>query len=426
MALALVMFLLVPAWKHRQKEDALGRYAAYRFDLSLTIDQLDHDPYWQELKNSNQAIETTPLSQLPTTAVHTDTFVPPSGGGNFGIHDNPASRSTVLGPPAVPGPQPPSGPTPPVSGPINSKPKALASPHTARSPKTARAGAAPAAPVISVAGVVYNIEIPELAAIRDALNNLNSSELLTDSRDNSAFYNISITRWSERRSDLIYRNAVLDRCEAEDIEEPTTRKTDVPVIFPKVLLGCLTLADIRELAAFEEPAISPDLIGGTVGKEIDVSPGALPRDLYAASIVAETLFIFVMLYFGAFVRETSASSGFPLSGTLFSAFSRSRVTLIAMFVAFLTPVASSVALALVARRSLLWIGSLLILGTVSTVFAELQKRSYFSPLNPFGWIRRAPNPGPNLSTGSDSTCASTSNPEVARQDQSDSLDFFGD
>ena len=152
--------------------------------------------------------------------------------------------------------------------------------------------------------------------------------------------------------------------------------------------GDPTLVDVRELARFEEPALSnPDPIGGSSGREIDLSPGALPREVYAASLVSDALLFFVIIYFGAFVREALISTGFPVPGTLFSAFYRSRLALVVMIVAFCAPVVSSVGLALVSRRWTLWGLSSLVLFADVFVLVELQSRSYFSPLNPRKWVQ---------------------------------------
>lgn len=44
-------------------------------------------------------------------------------------------------------------------------------------------------------------------------------------------------------------------------------------------------------------------LGERVGAQIDVAPGSLPHDLYAASVLAQLLLSFVMAYFYAFTRE---------------------------------------------------------------------------------------------------------------------------
>jgi hypothetical protein len=162
----------------------------------------------------------------------------------------------------------------------------------------------------------------------------------------------------------------------------------VPLVPLDSLLNCLTLGDVRELARFEEPTLSnPDPIGGSSGREIELSPGALPREVYAASLVSEALLFFVIIYFGAFVREALLATGFPVPGTLFSAFYRSRLTLVVMVIVFCAPVVSSLGLAFVSRRWMLWVLSSLILFADASVLIELQRRSYFRSLNPHKWRR---------------------------------------
>jgi hypothetical protein len=83
----------------------------------------------------------------------------------------------------------------------------------------------------------------------------------------------------------------------------------------ELLLDCLTLHDIRELADFELPTIPDTTKFGVRGeREVDVSPGSLPRDLYLASLFAQAFMIFVLVYFNAFAREAVSSANFPAGG----------------------------------------------------------------------------------------------------------------
>src|ERR1019366_8581698 len=77
--------------------------------------------------------------------------------------------------------------------------------------------------------------------------------------------------------------------------------------------------------------------------QIDVTLGSsLPHDLYVASILAQLLLFFMLVHFGAFVREAVSSPTFPAPGPLFSAFSRSRSGLLVFgFATLIPPLASA-------------------------------------------------------------------------------------
>jgi len=378
LAISIVLILLIPAWIHRPREAALGRYAAYRFDLTLRLDQLDHNPFWIKFSASNKTVESTPLSNLPNPVSYSETTSPDSSAEDSKQKhvEFSKTKSSEARPSALHGSGVPVAPT-------------LTSPS--RSSPPLKPGL-PAPPTIVSATITVPVEIPELKGLLATLNQLNDSDLLTDSRSYSSFYNFSIARWAQRRSELLYRNAALNRCHATRTEEPHKGQVDanfVPKVPPDVLLSCLTLSDVRELAGYEELTLSnPDPIGANAGREIDLSPGALPRDLYAASLVGEALSFFVMMYFAAFAREAMASKGFPTPGTLFGAFSRSRWTLLVMLLAFCAPVVSSFWLALVSRRWPLYAESVLVMLATISAFHELQQKSYFSTLNPRIWIQR--------------------------------------
>jgi hypothetical protein len=231
-----------------------------------------------------------------------------------------------------------------------------------------------------------------LADLVITLRLLNDSDLLTDSRNFSNFYAFSIGRWSQRRAELIYRNAGLQKCATQEIEKPykkPVRDNFVPEIASDALLYCLTLKDIRELAAYEQPIMeNPDQIGGAIGRPVDLSPGALPRRVDQASIAAETLLLFALIYFAAFASEATLSTMFPVPGTLFGAFSKSRSTTLALLLAICVPFSSSLALAIVARRWVLWAGCALILSASGLIFATFLNKFYFRALSPLNWKPR--------------------------------------
>src|ERR1035438_9764299 len=134
--------------------------------------------------------------------------------------------------------------------------------------------------------ITTEIEIPEIAGIVELLKKLNNPSLLTESREHSNFYDFSIVRWARRRSSLVYRNSFANGCATKEIEAPHVGKVTrqfVPAINTDVLLECLTLRDVRELANLEEPTMTnPTQIGTRIGSEIETTIGSLPRDIVLA------------------------------------------------------------------------------------------------------------------------------------------------
>ena len=155
----------------------------------------------------------------------------------------------------------------------------------------------------------------------------------------------------------------------------------VPAVGKDVSLNCLTVRDLQELAEFELPKIPDTTNYGTrTGKEVDISPGSLPRNLYMASIFSEGLLLFAIVYFSAFTHEATSSLSFPSPGTLFGAFSVSRWTLAMFSLALLTPIFASVTVAVTSRRLVLAAGSILVSSAVLSVLRVLSRRSYLRPL----------------------------------------------
>jgi uncharacterized membrane protein (DUF485 family) len=124
---------------------------------------------------------------------------------------------------------------------------------------------------------------------------------------------------------------------------------------------------------------------------IELSPGSLPReaiDPSIATLAAQILLFFVVMYFGAFSREAVASPTFPAPGTLFGAFSRSRWTLLVLLLALMTPLGTSLALAAATRKWLFAVPDLFISWAVLTVFVVLETKGYFHALNPRPFLPR--------------------------------------
>ncbi|MGO9615201.1 MAG: hypothetical protein ACLP6W_02235, partial [Bryobacteraceae bacterium] len=335
-----------------QKEIAFAHYLSYRLSLELSLGALNDDPTWKTFRDSNRDAESMPLAQLPSQGCVSNGISAVTGKAQ----EQPSvARRVGVGKGRAPG-----GPT------------ALA--------RKMRAPGAPSS--VSACAVTEMPEIPEIVGL---LKRLNDSQVLTESRGYSNFYSFSIARWATRLGSLVYRNSIANGCAKREIEAPHEgRVADlfVPAINTDVLLACLTLRDVTDLSQFERPAITdPDRIGGQVGREIEITPGSFPRDLASASIFAEALLFFVLVYFGAFAREAALSPRFPAPGTLFSAFSRSRLTLLVLLIALWSPFAASVAVATASRRLWLVFCSALILGAVISAHQVLQRKSYFGALN---------------------------------------------
>ncbi len=84
----------------------------------------------------------------------------------------------------------------------------------------------------------------------------------------------------------------------------------------------------------------------------------------------------------AFAGEAVSSAGFPVQGTLFSAFSGSRGTLLVFLLALWSPLFASVAVAVTARKWSLVPYSVLIGCAILFAHLRLQRKSYFRALNP--------------------------------------------
>jgi hypothetical protein len=88
------------------------------------------------------------------------------------------------------------------------------------------------------------------------------------------------------------------------------------------------------------------------------------------------------VHFGAFAGEAVSSEGFPVRGTLFSAFFRSRGPLFVFFLALWSPFCASIALALVSRKWSLVPYTVLIGCAVLFAYLTLQRKGFFNALNP--------------------------------------------
>jgi hypothetical protein len=335
--LSLALLSVIPYWWERQDNIALGRYVTSRLTLGTAIDLFDEDVYWQEYKSSNENAESKPISELAQARVEVGTAEAskPAPRPKAGKRQKITQRSTA----------PPSAPAPPTG---------------LRASVTAT--------------------IDEMRQIADSLSTLDDSDVLTRSRAVSVFYNVGIYRWVWKRNTLLNRNIYGHHCEpkATQTQESTHPETYVPAVGRDILLECLTLQDVRELADFELPRIPDTTRFGVRGeKEVDVSPGSFPRDLYLASLFVQVVVLFVIIYFNAFAREAVSSSSFPARGTLFGAFSRSRWTLAVFALILWVPFLASAAVATLSREWPLAICAALIGCVVVSTNLLLQRRKYW-------------------------------------------------
>lgn len=346
--ISVALFLLIPYWRQEPNFDALRTYVAYRLNLAAALDTLDDSAVWQRYKEGQEAAESMSIAQLAEVRV------------------NLASTGTSTAATAPP------------------RPDVKQTPHLVGKNEAQHAGVSgrrPAPPTNLSVTVHMEVGIDELPRIVDALSKLNDSDALTRTRRVSNFFDFSIIRWVNKRNTLLYRNVVNNHCTPKELEVPTKgNKPDhfVPALTQEALLNCLTLRDVRELGKLELPAMSnPMELGGHVGGVIDVTPGSLPRDPYLASLVAQGLLLFMLVYFGAFASDAVSSAGFPTPGTLFGAFGRSYWTRLVFVLALWSPFVACAAVAYYSHKWPLWGCAVLVGVTVLSVHLVLQRKSYF-------------------------------------------------
>ena len=345
--LTVTLSLLIPYWMERRNEVALANYISYRLNLANQIETLDENPLWKEYKASNKTAESMSIAELMKVSVESPKTVPE-------VKAQTKAKSTIKPSAQRSGP---TRPTPPL-------------------PPTGLSATSPAA------------KLDVLLPIGDSLNRLNDSELLSRSRQVSNFFEFSIIRWATKRANLMFENMAATNCFTKQYWEIWENKQKsehfIPALDKDALFNCLALRDVRELAQFELPTFSNPLqLQGNVLREVEVNPRSLiPRDLYIASVLVQLLLFFAIVHFGAFVREAVSSAGFPVQGTLFSAFSRSRGPLLVFLLAIWSPLAASVAVTAAARKWSLVPYSLLIGCAILFAHLGLQHKSYFKALSP--------------------------------------------
>jgi hypothetical protein len=354
--LVVLLFVLIPYWVERRYDLALARYIGTRQNLALYVTTLDMDPLWLKYKAAQPAAESTSIAQLLKAQVD--------------VSPAPAEAASTVPKTAAP-----------IGAPKQNR-KRLSGPKQPEPPTN-----------LSITVISPPRKLNWVPAIAGFLRDLNDSEMLTRSREVSHFYDVSVIKWLQMRNSLVYANAMAGPCytsgkELEVPHKPPTNPYYVPSLYEDDLLQCLTISDVRRLAQFELPTIVNPTEGvWPTSREIQISPGGLPRDPYLATLAANTLLLFVLIYFGSFVREAASSQDFPVQGTLFSAFAKSRLGLFALFLALWSPAIASIAVAVVARMWTLGFSSAAV--TLAVLFAgfPLVRNSYFGELSPSGLVR---------------------------------------
>jgi hypothetical protein len=335
----LALFSLIPYWLQTKADIVVARYASLRLNLAFAINWLDDSVYWQKYKTSHPTAESMSMAELLDARI----VISSNAEGT----NKPPSKDAV----------------------------------TADN-KTQQATLSAPSLIIST-----QVELPGVHESADFLGKLNDSELLMTSRKVSNYYNQSIYRWINKLYSLIERNRANETSTPVVLFDPTPAGAEQPenliqTVRKEALLKYLTLADVRELAKFELPEIPPDTtrFASGLGKETDITLGSLPRNLYMATLFAQALLLFVIVYFSAFAREAVSSAAFPVRGTLFSAFSRSYSTLAVFFLALWVPFAASVSVSVASHKWPIVIFTVLIFFAGLSVHIVLHRKSYFKRL----------------------------------------------
>ena len=325
--LSSALFTMVPYWQHRAEQVALVKYVALRLSLAGATETLDGSVNWQTYKSSNPSAESETIAHLLKVKVT---------GKPVGTTTTAPARAEASAPGV---PNPPTGVK------------------------------------VSIAS-----GIDEMPVIADLLVRLDDSNLLTKSRQVSIFYNYSIFRWAIKR-----RNLLVPRLGAtsggvlwEGVPDPNAPANFVPSYGSELLLNNLTVRDVRALASFELPLVSDTTSIGLSGeREIEITPGSLPRTLYLGTLCAEGFLLFLIIYFGAFTREAASGESFPVRGTLFGAFAGSTATRVVFAFALFVPALSSWTVLWLSRRWPFAVSAGLITLSVFAIFHVLQRKRYF-------------------------------------------------
>jgi hypothetical protein len=362
--LSVLCFLLIPYWGSRENEIALKKYVAYRWDLVTTAETIAETPTWRIYKVSHPGAESMSIEQLLEVKVEPSPI---------------EARAPKAEPRLLKERRNESHPQP-------TKEKVqepAAAPARPNPPKDVRVTMAPTDLRVSMLR-----PIDYMARIAELLSLLNDSDTLSRGRRVSRFFDVSIVRWASKRSNLMYGNAFSGLCipktELEILDQ--SKKSSygdayVSKLDDQLVRSCLDFQDVQDLAHFELPSLTnPTPLGSRDWTQIELSPGALPRDPYMATVVVEILMFFALIHFGAYAREAVLSPTFPAAGTLFSAFSRPPLTLLVLLFALWCPLLASLGVVATSREWPLWICTALIFHSVLSIHLVLQGKSYFSTL----------------------------------------------
>lgn len=347
--LFVALLLLIPYWIRRPREIALSRYVAIRHELTVSLDGMQDDPIWQAYVASHPAAESMSVGQLLQVEVDVTSL------------SDAMTGKKPLRHPAVP------ARTPMHNGSVKSGPAHLV-------------------PPTMLNAKVFG-SISEMRHVAELFSSLNDSDLLTQARQVSNFFNLSIYTWAMKREDLLIQRIDTSPCyTGKGVPMPPYKGPSPPFFVPSIkedaLLSCLTLRDVRELAQFQLPRISnPMQLGGAVGQTVEVATGSLPHDLYMASIVVQILLFFSIMYFAAFAQEATSSLSFPAKGTLFCAVSNSPWSLLVFLLALWAPLLASAALAYCSQKLILALCSLAVSVATWSAYRVLQRNSFFKPLH---------------------------------------------
>jgi hypothetical protein len=349
---SVLLFVLCVSLQERKADEALAGYVGRRLNLAMFVEELQKNQIWQNYAASHHDADQKPLAQLLGARVEM----------------TPTSLKTGLRKP-------------------DETPSRSIEPH---SPNSSKKGPAPPT-ILSVTTEPLHIsDLGEMSQIVQFWRELNDSDLLTRSRETSNYFSFSITKWANRRNALLYSNSLDLLCTVSEIEVPRRffkSARYVPQLNDDALMNCTTLRNLTELAQYEMPQMSsPSQLGTKIGRDVDLSPGSLPKDPYAASLVAEGLLFFVLVYFSAFVREAASTESFPAWGTLFGAFSRTRWMLVVFLVALWMPFLACCAVAFISGKILLGLAVTPVLFATFSAHRTLEEKSYFGPVSPFAFL----------------------------------------
>jgi hypothetical protein len=377
--LAIVIGALASLQAKRPSDNALLNYLNYRYMLSADVEHLDHDPLWVRYRKNHDLKDSAALFALMQP-------VPDFLLGSGETLESPA--------PAIP---PPPSPVP-HNPPKQSKDKTghheftLAAPTFGPAPRPAAqhgsntradpSGKHQSKPFVLQGPTSFQAhivtQIPDILAITDILKRLNDESLLAKSKEYSTYFAFSIGLWNLRRHTLFMDNYQSSRCAVDANSIHLVAKPVAEVTFrfdDDSMLKCLTLADVRALAAFQMPEITnPDQIGDHISRNLDFGPGELPRNARDAGWAVSAMFIVVLMYFLAYAKEAAKSPAFPSAGTLFSAFSQTRLLTALFSVALATPMLTSFWLAMESRTVVQWIAAALVCIVTSAIFVTLYSR----------------------------------------------------